>query len=340
MKLSVIVPVYKVEPYLERCLSHLVEQDISKDDYEIICVNDGSPDNSREIIKRFQDKHRNIKLIDQENQGVSVARNMGIKHAKSEYLLFIDSDDFVEKNTLKKKIQVFETRNAQVGFLGYTILDEEGNASKNIHYDTYTEEIVSGTQAYEMTHFEGSVDPDRIYAVIIERNFLTEHSLMFTAGVPYLEDGEMLTRILCLADKCFFLKGPFYLRTTRPGSATNSDLFNSYAAINGFIKSAKNLSEFKEKIQNSPEKRDFLNQPIVKYVVLAFSASLGFGNFKRFNYVYKAFKDRGLRNLELTGCNRMYNRLGRLYNISGYFLYMYLFFRPIGHLLKRIFRSG
>ena len=75
--LSVIIPIYKVEPYIERCLRSLLNQDLSKEDYEIICVNDGSPDNCREIVKRLQKEFENIILIDQENQGVSIARNKG-----------------------------------------------------------------------------------------------------------------------------------------------------------------------------------------------------------------------------------------------------------------------
>jgi glycosyltransferase involved in cell wall biosynthesis len=337
LKLSIIVPIYKVEAYLSRCISALLEQDIPSNEYEIICVNDGSPDNCREIVKEFQEKHSNIVLIDQENKGVSVARNAGLKVARAKYVLFIDADDYIEHNTLRKKIQIVEQQKYQVAFLGFTILDENGVANKEVHYESFSNDIISGNEAYYITHGEGSSDPDRIYAVILEREFLMNNSLFFTPGVPYLEDGELLTRILCIAERCMFISGPFYLRTTRPGSATNSDLFISKQAIDGFIKSAINLANFKENAGRSDSQRIFLNQPIVKYVILAFSAAFSSKDIKYFSYVCRSFKNNGLKRLDLSGCKLMYRRLGIAYNISGYLLYTYLLFRPVGHHLKRVF---
>jgi hypothetical protein len=206
-----------------------------------------------------------------------------------------------------------------------------------VHYESVSNDIVGGSQAYYMTHREGSSDPDRIYAVILERKFLMNNSLFFTPGVPYLEDGELLTRMLCIAERCIFISGPFYLRTTRPGSATNSDLFISMQAIDGFIKSAINLSNFKETVAKTDSQRLFLNQPIVKYVILAFSAAFSSKDFKNFRYVCKSFKKNGLQRLDISDCKLMYRRLGRAYNISGYLLYAYLLFRPVGHHLKRVF---
>jgi len=337
VKLSVIVPVYKVEDCLSRCLTHLTDQDFSDSDYEIICVNDGSPDNSREIVKEFQKNHPQIKLIDQENKGVSVARNEGLKSAEGKYVMFIDSDDFVERKSLAEKLQIIEEQKCQVGFLGFTILDEAGNKEKEVYYESYPPEILDGKNAYFKTHFEGSSDPDRIYAVVLEKQFLLWNSLYFTPDVPYLEDGELLTRILCLAERCFFVQGPFYLRTTRPGSATNSDLFVSMKAIDGFIKSAVNLTTFKNTATTNELQKRFLNQPIVKYVILAYSAAFSSRKFANFRYVCREFKSHGLHRVDIKDCKSMYRRLGRVYNTSGYLLFLYLLFRPAGHFIKRLF---
>src|SRR5690606_24149359 len=95
LRLSIIIPMYNVEPYIERCLSSLQDQDIPMEEYEIICINDGSPDNSREVVIRFQRQNKNIILIDQSNQGVSKARNNGINVARGKYLLFVDPDDYI-----------------------------------------------------------------------------------------------------------------------------------------------------------------------------------------------------------------------------------------------------
>ena len=88
--LSIIIPIYNVAPYVERCIRSLEDQDIPKDDYEIICINDGSPDNCREIVEQLQQEFSNIILINQENQGVSMARNNGIDLSEGKYLLFVD----------------------------------------------------------------------------------------------------------------------------------------------------------------------------------------------------------------------------------------------------------
>ena len=100
MKISVIVPVYNVEDYLEKCLTSIVEQNFQ--DYEIIIVNDGTTDNSEKIIENFIEKYsEKIIYIKQENKGLGGARNTGICHAKGEYLMFVDSDDYIAPNMLQ-----------------------------------------------------------------------------------------------------------------------------------------------------------------------------------------------------------------------------------------------
>ena len=94
-KFSIIVPVYNTEKYLKRCLDSIKSQSFK--DYEVIIVNDGSTDNSSDTISKYP-----YKVINQENQGLSMARNNGVKEASGEYLIFLDSDDYIEKNLLKE----------------------------------------------------------------------------------------------------------------------------------------------------------------------------------------------------------------------------------------------
>ena len=97
-KVSIIVPVYNVEEYLERCLDSLVNQTLK--DIEIIIVNDGSTDGSKEKIQKYINKYKNIVYLEKENGGLSSARNYGIPYAKGEYIGFVDSDDYVELTML------------------------------------------------------------------------------------------------------------------------------------------------------------------------------------------------------------------------------------------------
>ena len=93
-KFSIIIPVYNVEKYIGKCLESVMNQTYK--DYEVIVVNDGTKDNSMDIVKNYP-----VKIIEQENQGLSVARNTGVKKAKGEYIIFLDSDDYIEKDLLK-----------------------------------------------------------------------------------------------------------------------------------------------------------------------------------------------------------------------------------------------
>lgn len=97
VKVSVIIPVYNVEEYLVKCLESVVNQTLQ--DIEIICVNDGSTDNSYEILKQYAKLDKRIILVDKENEGASAARNTGMQYSRSEYILFLDSDDRLQPET-------------------------------------------------------------------------------------------------------------------------------------------------------------------------------------------------------------------------------------------------
>ena len=98
--LSIIIPVYNVGKYIEDCLKSVLDQDISKEEYEIICINDGSTDNSLEILRTYEREYSNVKAIDKENGGVCTARNAGLDVAVGKYIWFIDGDDCIRQNCL------------------------------------------------------------------------------------------------------------------------------------------------------------------------------------------------------------------------------------------------
>ena len=334
IRLSIILPMFKVEPYVERCIRSLEDQDIPREDYEIICVNDGSPDNCKKIVQKLQKEFNNIVLIDQENQGVSRARNNGMDKARGKYLLFIDPDDYVDTNSFSQVLQNVEKQNVYVSFLGYTILDEDEKVTNKVFTDDYANTLYNGEEAYTITRRSGVPDPDRLWAVLFLREFMDTNNLRFIPDVPYLEDGEFLVRILFLAKKCIFEKGSFLQRTTRPGSATHSNLFNSDRALNGFLLAAKSLQEFQLKYRNLEEDVDFLNQPIVKFVVLTVSSITSISRFSKIFLVNKLLKENNLKSLDVTGCNAFYKNLGQLYNKSIVFLYTHLLLKSFVTVLK------
>ena len=97
-KVSVIIPIYNAAEFLGECLDSVLAQTLT--DIEVICVNDGSPDNSLEILREYEKKDSRIKIIDQKNQGAGAARNHGMSVARGEYLSFLDSDDFFDRDML------------------------------------------------------------------------------------------------------------------------------------------------------------------------------------------------------------------------------------------------
>src|ERR1700733_12464544 len=141
MKLSVILPVYNVEPYLERCIRSLQDQNLKNEEYEIIVVNDGSPDNSRQVALRLMNEFANIVLIEQENKGVSMARNAGVERARGLYVLFVDPDDYVLPLTLSPLLDRAIKARAEVAFLGYYFLDANGKKIAAVLHHEFKEKI-------------------------------------------------------------------------------------------------------------------------------------------------------------------------------------------------------
>lgn len=131
MKLSIIIPTYNCEKYIGNCLDSCLSQDIPKDEYEIICVDDGSVDESLKIIQKYIRNYNNIRCIEHGcNLGVSSARNSGLKEMKGDYCLFIDADDFISDNCLNKCLKQLEKGGdyllfGRVSFFDNEIVDRE-----------------------------------------------------------------------------------------------------------------------------------------------------------------------------------------------------------------------
>lgn len=131
MKLSFIVPIYNLEEYIEECIMSLLNQDLPHSEYEILCINDGSTDSSLDILERLAKEHTNIIIINQKNQGVSAARNNGIKNAKGEYIWFVDGDDLIARNCLKFLITFMDEKKLPLIRFKYKTI-----YTNNIKYDS------------------------------------------------------------------------------------------------------------------------------------------------------------------------------------------------------------
>ncbi|MCB0496598.1 MAG: glycosyltransferase [Cyclobacteriaceae bacterium] len=336
MQLSIVLPVYNVEPYIERCIRSLMDQDIAPEIYEVIVVNDGSPDNSREVVLQLQKEFENIILIDQENKGVSIARNVGIEKAKGAYILFIDPDDYIAPNVLGNVIKRMVSEDLEIMILGYHILSAQGSLEyKFSDYIKADEAILTGPEAYAKARGGHIRDPDRSVGILYKLELIKKNKLIYPENVPYLEDGLFLAKVMCLANYCSFDQKKFYLRTTRPGSATHSDLFFSKKAIDGFLSSAICLVKFKNSRELVKNQIVFLNQPICKYVLLTLIPLCKISSFADFRIMIVRLKQEKLYPLKLEGCNNYYKFEGGLLNISYLFFFLHrIIGAPVLRLIK------
>ena len=146
--LSFIIPLYNSAQWLHKCLDSVLNQDIDEEQLEIICVNDGSPDNSADIVRQYQEKHpQSVVLLEQENQGPSGARNNGMRHATGKYLSFVDPDDFVEPNVYGGLVSRMEEQQLDMLRFNYQIVDENYNhvekSQMELDFD-YSSEFMTG----------------------------------------------------------------------------------------------------------------------------------------------------------------------------------------------------
>ena len=125
---TVVLPIYNVEKYLNRCIESIVRQTYKN--LEIILVDDGSPDCCPDICNKWAEKDKRIKVVHKQNAGLGMARNTGIKYATGEYICFFDSDDYVELNTIEKCLETAKKNNAEVICFGYSDISKDGKVIK------------------------------------------------------------------------------------------------------------------------------------------------------------------------------------------------------------------
>lgn len=194
MLLTIIIPMYNVEKYVEKCISSVLDNDLEGYEYEIIIVDDESPDNSLPLVRnRFGHLHH-VRIISQRNLGLGGARNTGIRNAFGEYLLFLDSDDWVLPRTLKNLVETASSK--KVDFLEFAAqgIDPEGNVV--YHYSNSTGNIVlDGVTYYNSVRYMNSAC-NKLYRL----DFLLSNSLFFLERI-FIEDFEFNTRVLLAAKR-------------------------------------------------------------------------------------------------------------------------------------------
>lgn len=218
MQLSIIVPVYGVANYLRKCVDSLLAQDIT--DYEIILVDDGSPDECPQICDEYEALYPNlIKVIHQKNAGLSAARNSGINAAQGDYIMFVDSDDYLQPNVLRTLMEQVERENLDVLRFDYQNVRESGDAfapyKDMTNYNDY-----SSTPTDGLTFLNERMGT-QCYAVqfLVRREIALQEQ--FTPGI-YFEDTDWTPRMLLRAKRLASTDLVVYNYLWREGSITLS----------------------------------------------------------------------------------------------------------------------
>ena len=218
-KLSIIVPVYNVEQFIRPCVDSIFRQGLDEEDFEVILVNDGTLDNSFGIIDDLISKHSNITIIEQDNQGLSAARNTGLSCAIGDYILFLDSDDLLIPHSLPSLLSLSANMpDLIVG--GFVKMDNERINSSN-NTDFYIDKNVEEKSGEEL--FLKDFNPQQCYVwrTLYRREFLEINQLRFIPGI-YFEDVPFTTECYLKADRCIKTSLLFYIYRQRPGSIVSS----------------------------------------------------------------------------------------------------------------------
>lgn len=286
MMLSIIIPVYNSEKYLPQCLESVFSQDLDPADYEVIVINDGSTDHSKDIISEFQKKHSNLILINQANQGVSVARNAGIETAKGEYILFVDADDLLFSNSVSGACQYAVSSNLDLLYVKISYINADGEITGEFVMDSDEIKIEDGfkhqRRGYIFAFYKRKVIGD----------------LRFVPDVPIAEDALFNLFIHAKAKRISYFDRSLYQYRKTPNSALNSDLSKSERAFKGYLTIINEITRYvgTEEKKLSGIQRQYFARPVFVTAKMAISANIIPNRSKsRYTELVKVLQEMGNR---------------------------------------------
>ncbi|QJE31637.1 glycosyltransferase [Heyndrickxia coagulans] len=237
-KVSIILPVFNVSNYIRKCLISIIEQKGFKD-YEVIIVNDGTEDDSIDKIIDLIDFYNNIKLINKSNGGVGQARNIGISRSIGQYILFVDSDDWLEKDMIYTMYKRAVNTNSEIVICGANKAYEDNSIEKmelgNLPRDSFPKDEVIKTflnRNFLIGNF--------LWNKLIKRDLLVSNNIFFPEKQDFGEDALIVLKTLFYANKIAIVQQQLYNYLQRNGSITKGDLKKE--AI--FIKNLHRMKKF------------------------------------------------------------------------------------------------
>ena len=204
---SVIVPVYKVEDYIRECIDSILAQTYS--DFELILVDDGSPDNCGRICDGYAKRDNRIKVVHKVNGGLTSARNAGLEVAKGEWIMHVDGDDWIEPDMIESLIEAAQITGADMVIGDFVKYGPSAGYNRLPTWSSDKKKSMTNYIAYVMTTIWGSIAKRSLYA---------DHSLKSPDGISYCEDFHLIVRLCHFANKIVNVHRPFYNYRYRPTS--------------------------------------------------------------------------------------------------------------------------
>lgn len=229
-KMSIVVPAYNLEKYITKTLKSLENQTYKN--LEVIVVNDGSKDNTSEVAKQFfMQTKLEYKIIDKVNGGVSDARNIGIKKATGEFIMFLDGDDYIDENTVEKVINKFIDTDVDFIYCGTNIVDENNKIlSKYSENSFLNSDVISGKEMI-LKLLKQEVEVIPMHALFCKTSIIKENNLSFTKGCANGEDQEFYFLYLCHCSKVVSINEYLSYYVQRKTSISNTFNFNKFGVL-------------------------------------------------------------------------------------------------------------
>ncbi len=243
VKLSVVVPVYNVEKYLSECLDSLLNQGLSDEEYEIVCVDDGSTDNSLSILRKYEKEHFNIRVIMQKNSGVSAARNAGIRSSCGAHLMFCDSDDALQPGSLASLL---------------AIMQKEHVSTLNFGMQRFVsaDELIPKTSQIEYKVNHHRYTTPNVCSWIYDSGIIKDNGILFNERIKYAEDTLFMCKYMNFFGEKEWIKteNKIYFYRMREGSAMRTKNKQSLAV---HMESMLILAEEYKKMQQVVDRKIF-----------------------------------------------------------------------------------
>lgn len=240
-KISIIIPAYNVEQYIKQCIESINSQTYR--DFEVIIVNDGSTDNTLNVIQKCKEKYNWIEIIDINNHGQGYARNMALEKAKGEYIFFFDADDFIDPLTLEKAIQRIEEDNSDLVVFDWKYYYQDTREYKYVNKDIFVEKnILEGKECTELLKIKHYFTVNKLY----RKSFLLNNNIKYAEGHIY-EDNPFWVNISISAKKVSLIHSPLYIVRLNETSSTKSN-YGTKEHYTSFIKAVdESFNILKEK---------------------------------------------------------------------------------------------